>query len=176
MSEFKFDTYVLDTNSCELRKADHIIRLEPQVYGVLELLIEKSGEIVTRDDLRNIVWDGVYVSNNMIDTRIKAARAKIGDNGREQKYIKTYPKCGYKFIGEIEVARDDDEVNANPQTPDEFSNAVTTHDEDKAITPKAPVLKFSKKYAMVIFLVGAILAAISIFTLSNWSLLSRSMR
>lgn len=47
MSGFKFDIYVLDTESCELRKANHLIRLEPQVYGVLELLIEKSGEIVT---------------------------------------------------------------------------------------------------------------------------------
>jgi len=101
MSGFKFDIYVLDTESCELRKADHIIRLEPQVYGVLELLIEKSGEIVTWDDLRNIVWDGIYVSNNMIDTRIKTARAKIGDSGCEQKYIKTYPNRGYKFNGRL---------------------------------------------------------------------------
>lgn len=94
----------------------------------------------------------------MIDTRIKTARAKIGDSGCDQKYIEVYSNRGYKFIGEIEVAIDDHEVKANPQTSNVISNAVTAHDEDKAISPKTLVLKFSKKYAMVIFLVGAIFA------------------
>jgi len=44
MSGFKFDIYVLDTESCELRKANHLIRLEPQVYGVLILELKRRGQ------------------------------------------------------------------------------------------------------------------------------------
>jgi len=85
--------------------------LEPQVYCMLELLVSKHGNIISRDDFINVVWDGRPVSNNTIDNRIKTVRAVIGDDGRTQKLIKTYPNRGYKFIGRVRVLKETDKRN-----------------------------------------------------------------
>jgi len=49
------------------------------------------------------IWDGRPMSNNVIDSRIRAARAAIRDTGKKQRFIKTYPNRGYKFIGKVTV-------------------------------------------------------------------------
>jgi len=79
----------------------------------------RHGDIVSRGDIIATVWDGRVVYNNVIDNRIRAARAAIGDTGKEQHYIKTYPNRGYKFIAKVVTsneARSSSEVknsNAN---------------------------------------------------------------
>jgi len=103
MDTLSFGKYILDTEKCKLYHRDKSIELEPQIYGILELLITRHGEVVSRDDIINAVWDGRRVSDNVIGNRIKSVRAAIGDSGRTQRYIKTYPNLGYKFIGNIRV-------------------------------------------------------------------------
>jgi len=103
MGKLSFGAYRLDTQKGRLYHQDQPLELEPQIYGIIELLITRQGEIVSRDEFIDTVWDGRLVSNNVIDNRIKSARAAIGDNGRDQRYIKTYPNRGYKFIGEVSV-------------------------------------------------------------------------
>jgi len=82
------------------------LELEPQVFCILELLITRHGEIVSRDEIIDEVWDGRQMSNNVIDNRIRAARAAIGDTGKRQRYIKTYPNLGYKFTGNVRPVED----------------------------------------------------------------------
>lgn len=103
MSTLSFGGYRLDTLKARLYHLDQPLELEPQIYGILALLITRHGELVSRDDIIDSVWDGRTVSNNLIDNRIKSARAAIGDDGKTQRYIKTYPNLGYKFIGEIKA-------------------------------------------------------------------------
>lgn len=101
MSRLSFGEYILDRRKNEIYYQDKPLELEPQIYGILELLITRHGEIVSRDEILNAVWDGHSVSNNVINNRIKSARAAIEDSGKTQRYIKTYPNRGYKFIGEL---------------------------------------------------------------------------
>jgi len=103
MGKLSFGAYRLNTQKGRLYHLDQPLDLEPQIYGILELLITRHGEIVSRDDIIDAVWDGRLVSNNVIDNRIKSARAAIGDSGKDQRYIKTYPNRGYKFIGTIKA-------------------------------------------------------------------------
>jgi len=103
MGKLSFGAYRLDTQKGRLYHLDQPLDLEPQIYGILELLITRHGEIVSRDDMIDDVWDGRLVSNNVIDNRIKSARSAIGDDGKAQRYIKTYPNRGYKFIGTIKA-------------------------------------------------------------------------
>jgi len=91
----------------KIRHKDQDLEVEPQVYCLLELLITRHGEIISRDEIIAEVWDGRVISNNLIDNRIRAARAAIGDTGKEQRYIKTYPNRGYKFVGKVLPLEDD---------------------------------------------------------------------
>jgi len=107
MKYFSFGDYRLDTVKSEIRFKETALDLEPQVYCILELLITRHGDVVSRDDIIATVWDGRVVYNNVIDNRIRAARAAIGDTGKDQRYIKTYPNRGYKFIGKVVTSNED---------------------------------------------------------------------
>jgi len=99
MSRFSFGEYVLDSEKNEIYHRGQPLELEPQIYGILELLVTRHGEIVSRDEIIEAVWDGRLVSNNVIGNRIKSVRVAIGGSGKTQRWIKTYPNRGYKFIG-----------------------------------------------------------------------------
>ena len=103
MGELSFGAYRLDTHKARLYHQDQPLELEPQIYGILELLITRHGEIVSRDDMIEAVWDGHRVSNNVINNRVKSARVAISDSGTAQRWIKTYPNRGYKFIGDVRL-------------------------------------------------------------------------
>lgn len=103
MGKLSFGDFVLDTQKSRLYQKGELLELEPQIYAILELLITRHEELVSRDDMIDAVWDGRIVSNYVIDNRIRGVRAAIGDNGRDQRYIKTYPNLGYKFIGDVRV-------------------------------------------------------------------------
>jgi len=58
MDKLSFGKYILDTEKCKLYHRDKPIELEPQIYGILDLLITRHGEVISRDDIINAVWDG----------------------------------------------------------------------------------------------------------------------
>ena len=97
---YRFATYVLDTNRCELRRDDDVIAVEAQVYAVLAALIENSERILSKEDLIEIVWSGRAVSDSAIASRIHAARAAVGDDGQKQTVIKTFSGQGYRFVAQ----------------------------------------------------------------------------
>jgi len=87
MEIFSFRDFSLNIRKSEISRKGQVLELEPQVYCILELLITCHGEIVSRDDIIDKVWDGRPMSNNVIDSRIRAARAALGDTGKRQRYI-----------------------------------------------------------------------------------------
>jgi DNA-binding winged helix-turn-helix (wHTH) protein len=96
----RFDDCELDTGRFELRRAGAAVPVEPQVFDLLRLLIENRERIVTKDELFETVWDGRIVSDATLNSRINAARKAIGDNGTNQRLIRTAPRRGFRFIGE----------------------------------------------------------------------------
>jgi TolB-like protein len=96
-----FDSYVIDMDRRELCRATEAIALEPKVFDLLEYLIRNRGRVVTRDDLIKSIWGGRIVSESALTTRINAARRGIGDNGAEQRLIKTLPRKGFRFVGSV---------------------------------------------------------------------------
>ena len=125
MQIVSFGNYSLNRRKGELYRKGQVLDLEPQVYCLLELLISRHGELVSRDDIIASVWDGRGISNNVIDNRIRAARAAIGDTGKKQRYIKTYPNRGYKFIGKVTVVDEDTRPFAKAElTPQIISNTT----------------------------------------------------
>jgi DNA-binding winged helix-turn-helix (wHTH) protein/tetratricopeptide (TPR) repeat protein/energy-coupling factor transporter ATP-binding protein EcfA2 len=98
---FVFDSYVLDTGRRELRRGHTVVSVQPQVFDLLEYLIRNRGHVISRDELLDAIWGGRIVSESTLATRINAARSAIGDDGESQHLIRTLPRKGIRFVGEV---------------------------------------------------------------------------
>jgi TolB-like protein/Flp pilus assembly protein TadD len=98
---YSFDNFSVDTDRRELRRAGEPCAVEPQVFDLLEYLIRNRDRMVSRDDLLAGVWNGRIVSESTLASRINAARNAIGDNGEDQRLIRTIPRKGIRFVGTV---------------------------------------------------------------------------
>ena len=101
---FSFEDYVLDTDRRELRRGRTLIAIQPQVFDLLEYLISNRERVVTKEDILDAIWSGRIVSESALTTRINAARTAVGDNGEEQRLIRTLPRKGVRFVGAVREA------------------------------------------------------------------------
>jgi DNA-binding winged helix-turn-helix (wHTH) protein/predicted alpha/beta hydrolase family esterase len=95
---YKFSSCVLDTDSHILLRDGEPIKIEPQVFDLIHLLVRNAGALVTRDQIINEVWGGRIVSESSISARIFAARAAVGDSGKKQDLIKTVTRRGLQIV------------------------------------------------------------------------------
>jgi TolB-like protein len=102
-----FENYALDPDRRELVRGSKPVALEPKVFDLLLYLIRNREHVVSRDNLIATVWQGRIVSESALSTRINAARAALGDNGEEQRLIKTLPRKGLRFVGTVREERGD---------------------------------------------------------------------
>ena len=96
-----FEDYALDTDRRELRRGADVVPTTPQVFDLLDYLIRNRERVVSKDDLVSAIWKGRIVSDAALTTRLNAARSVIGDSGDEQRLIKTLPRKGIRFVGEV---------------------------------------------------------------------------
>ena len=103
--EFSFGDHVLDRDRRELRRGAELVPLEPQVFDLLVYLVQNRDRVVSKDDLLAAVWGGRIVSESTLTSRISAVRWAVGDSGEGQRLIRTVPRKGLRFVGEVEEAR-----------------------------------------------------------------------
>jgi TolB-like protein len=103
---YRFEAYALDADRYELRREADLVAVEPQVLGVLLHLVRNRGRLVSRDDLIAGVWDGRFISESTLSSRVSAVRRAIGDNGEQQRLIRTLPRKGYRFIGLVQQSNE----------------------------------------------------------------------
>jgi pimeloyl-ACP methyl ester carboxylesterase/DNA-binding winged helix-turn-helix (wHTH) protein len=99
---YLFDNYILDTDQRELRRDRDTIPLQPLVFDLLVYLIRNRERVVSKDDLIATIWGGRIVSESALTSRINAARTAIGDNGEDQRLIRTLPRKGVRFVGVVQ--------------------------------------------------------------------------
>jgi tetratricopeptide (TPR) repeat protein/DNA-binding winged helix-turn-helix (wHTH) protein/TolB-like protein len=100
----QFGSYQIDRRTGEVRKNNLRIRLSGQPFEVLSLLLERPGEVVTREEIRQRLWsDNVFVDfERSLNSAVKKLRHTLNDNPDNPRYIETLPRKGYRFIGVIE--------------------------------------------------------------------------
>src|SRR5436309_11898352 len=94
---YSFENCVLDTDRRELRRGRDLVEIEPQVFDLLQFLIQHRDRVVTRNDLLNAVWNGRIVSESALSVRINAARVAVSDDGQQQRLIRTLSSKGVRF-------------------------------------------------------------------------------
>ena len=98
---YSFAEYTLDAARRELRRGPEAVAVEPQVFDLLVYLIENRDRVVSKDDLFASVWGGRIVSDSTLTSRIFAARKAVSDGADTQRLIRTIPRKGFRFVGEV---------------------------------------------------------------------------
>ena len=102
----RFGIFEVDFESRELRKQGTRLRLEEKPFQVLELLLERAGQVVTRHSLRNRLWPDTYVGfEHSLNTAVNKLRELLGDSAQSPRYVETLPRLGYRFIAPLEKAK-----------------------------------------------------------------------
>lgn len=114
---FLFEDCVLDLDRRELTQGAGAIAPGPQVFDLLIYLVQNRERVVSKDDLLRAVWDGRIVSESTLTSHINAARKAIGDNGLEQRLIRTVSRKGYRFVGDVREAPSSESVGAAKPEP-----------------------------------------------------------
>jgi DNA-binding winged helix-turn-helix (wHTH) protein len=101
---FRFGEFDLDLDAGELRRAGRLIRLQPQPFKLLALVVRRAGTVVTREEIRSELWaEGTFVDfDQAVNFAVKQVRDAIGDAADRPVYLQTVPKRGYKFIAPVE--------------------------------------------------------------------------
>ena len=103
---YRFDDFLLDPGRRELWRGASAVEVGPQVFDLLTYLIQNRERVVSQDDLLAAIWKGRIVSESTLRSHINAVRTAIGDNGEDQRLIRTVPRKGFRFVGTIAETAD----------------------------------------------------------------------
>lgn len=107
ISCYRFDDFYLDARNRQLLRNGVPVPLNSKYLDALLLLVRHSGRLVEKQRIFEEVWDGVFVTDAALTQCIKDIRRQLGDDASNPRYIKTVPKHGYVFIGNVVDADDD---------------------------------------------------------------------
>ena len=101
----RFGIFELDTNSGELRRHGLKIRLPDQSFQILKELLNRSGDVVTRDELRRVLWTSeTFVDFEVgLNSAVRKLRESLGDSAENPRFVETLPRRGYRFIASVSV-------------------------------------------------------------------------
>lgn len=140
---FRFGSFELRSRTREFYKHGRKLRLRPQPFQVLHILLEHAGDVVSREELRQQLWP----SNTFVDfehglnTAVKELRAVLGDSVLEPRYIQTLPRLGYRMMLPVVADASPASTQAIPELPADLSESPTeqrTPDSPKSQVPAFP--------------------------------------
>ena len=159
----RFGAFELDLRVGELRKAGVRVNLQEQPFKVLECLVERPGELVTREELRQRLWqDDTFVDfEHGVNAAVKRLRETLGDSAETPRFIETLPRRGYRLIAPVE--RDEAPV-VEPDPPNTRRGADQGLQADE---PPALPRRWSGRLIVAIVLGILVIAAFGGWVLSR---------
>ena len=153
----RFGTFEADLATRELRKSGVRIKLHGQPFEVLAMLLERPGQAVPREELRQRLWstDTFVDFDAGVNTAINRLREALGDSAENPRFVETLPRRGYRFIAPVEPESSDQPVAGIPRKPS-LSEPVRT-----AVPVPAWIHGRTKALALVLGVVVALLIALS---------------
>lgn len=149
---YRFGIFEADCATGELRKAGARVRLQDQPFAVLMVLLERPGQLVTREDLRQKLWSGdTFVDfDHSLNTAITKLREALGDAATNPRFIETLARRGYRFIAPVQ--RFDNKLASVPASPTEPAAASSEGGSGFAIlTRPADVPPVPRGYVRTLF-------------------------
>ncbi|MGI9294452.1 MAG: winged helix-turn-helix domain-containing protein [Pseudomonadales bacterium] len=100
---FRIGEWMIRPRSGIFKRNGHSAHVEPKVMDVLLCLARAAGEVATREEILNSVWQGLVVTDEVLTRCISELRTLLGDTGRERRYVRTVPKRGYALVAPLET-------------------------------------------------------------------------
>jgi TolB-like protein/DNA-binding winged helix-turn-helix (wHTH) protein/lipoprotein NlpI len=117
-SKVRFGVFEVDLGTGELRKRGVRLRLQEQPFQVLALLLARRGEVVSREQLRQRLWnEETFVDfDHSLNAAVQRLRESLGDTAENPRFIETLPRRGYRFIAPVDIIAADDEARARTRS------------------------------------------------------------
>ena len=117
--KYKFDDFEADVSAAELRRGGTRLKMQLQPFQVLMALLERPGEVVTRDELRQRLWpEDTFVDfDHGLNTAMAKVREVLGDSASKPRYVETIAKRGYRFLGKVQPGAPTADPPSLPQSP-----------------------------------------------------------
>ncbi len=106
---YEFDSFRIDVDERQLLKGGKPVALTPKVFDILLALVENCGRTLSKDQLMQTVWPESFVEEGNLNRNVSTLRKALGEDSHYPRYIKTKPKQGYRFVGQVREVWDDDE-------------------------------------------------------------------
>ena len=142
--QFKFAEHLLDIDRREIVRGGTSIPVEPQVFDLLVYLLRNRDRVVSRDDLIETVWAGRIVSESTLTSRINAARKAVGDNGKDQRLIRTFSRKGVRFVGDAQE-RSPSDSGSGEHVTEEHADQAALATLDRPAIAVLPFVNLSDK-------------------------------
>jgi DNA-binding winged helix-turn-helix (wHTH) protein/tetratricopeptide (TPR) repeat protein len=132
---FRFGVFEADAVGCTLTRNGARVKIQDQPFRLLVLLLERPGEVVTRDELRQALWaEGTHVDfDGSLNVILKRLRAAVDDDPDNPRFIETIPRRGYRFIAPVSASG-----KASAATPPGTETIVVPKDPTPPQTANAP--------------------------------------
>jgi len=102
-----FGHFEFDERSRQLRSGGRTLPLNAQCLDLLALLLDRPGELVTREEIRRVLWPDSNVDfEHSLDVLVNRLRMALGDKGKMGRYIQTVPRKGYRFVQQVTFGSD----------------------------------------------------------------------
>jgi TolB-like protein/DNA-binding winged helix-turn-helix (wHTH) protein/Flp pilus assembly protein TadD len=138
-SFYLFGEFKMDLTDESLWQNGEKLRINRRSFQVLRLLIERAGQIVTKQEFFHTVWADAFVEDNSLTVTMTALRKILGDDYKQPKFIENLPRKGYRFIGEVKTVSDEspiaqvEEKNIVAPTADVGKKTVSNSKNRKAL-------------------------------------------
>src|ERR1700733_4977359 len=101
---YKFGVFEADSAAGELRRQGVRIKLNAQPFQVLSLLLERPGELLTREEISKVLWpDGTFVDyEHGVNSAVNRIREALGDTASNPRFVETLARRGYRFVAPVE--------------------------------------------------------------------------
>jgi TolB-like protein/DNA-binding winged helix-turn-helix (wHTH) protein len=109
----RFGPYEVDLRTGQVRKFGIRIKLGEQPWQILAMLLERPGELVTREELRAKLWSDTFVDfDHSLNSAVQRLRESLSDTADQEKWIETVPRRGYRFVGQVQWAESNGSAGA----------------------------------------------------------------
>src|SRR5208283_4740231 len=101
---YEFEDFLVNVDKRLLFRQGKAVRLTPKAFDTLLLLVERKGQVISKDDLMREVWPDTAVEENNLNQNISTLRRVLGENRGENRYIATVPGQGYRFVPLVQIS------------------------------------------------------------------------
>ena len=158
----RFGIYEMSLQSGELRKGGVRIRVQQQPLKLLEILLERPGQVVTRDELRNRLWPNESFGDfdQAVNIAIAKLRGALGDSADNPRFIETLPKRGYRFIADVSITESEP-----PPVPPESGRSEASGEQFREVSspPTSERFQWRKARTAIVLVLILVLSVLVVW-------------